>query len=155
MRLWRLVLVMALLLGVWQWSPIKAGVVLGGSMEPTLRSGQVILVDRRHYRAQPVRRGDVVTISYGGEVYVKRVHAVAGDTVWELRAPGTQNTIVRPDLRERVARVTQRLPGFGRLVPLQIPEGMVYVLGDAGNNSYDSRDFGPVFVSDILGLVRL
>lgn len=154
MRLWRLVLVLALLVGIWRWSPIKAGVVIGKSMEPTLRNGQLVLIDRQYYREHPIRRGDIVAIDLGGTVYVKRVYAVPGDTVWELRDPYAPTMIVEPRLLAKMKRVVQHVPSIGHLVPVHISPDTVYVVGDASNVSCDSREFGPVPTSAILGYVR-
>jgi signal peptidase I len=44
----------------------------------------------------------------------------------------------------------QKLPYFPETV---IPNGTCFVLGDNRNNSLDSRFFGPVPLSDVLGRV--
>src|SRR5437899_540912 len=61
--------------------PLRVGVVKGHSMDPTLHSGQVVAVDRSYYRHAPLTVGDVVLFHGEHGVYVKRIHAVAGQTV--------------------------------------------------------------------------
>lgn len=36
---------------------------------------------------------------------------------------------------------------------LKIPEGMIFVLGDEREHSYDSRKFGSIKIEDIIALV--
>ena len=58
------------------------------SMQPTLKKHDRVLVDKRIYSRQPLRRGDVVTFVNPNErhaKYIKRVVALAGDTI-EMRA---------------------------------------------------------------------
>jgi signal peptidase I len=51
--------------------------------------------------------------------------------------------IAEPYLNDRV-----QMGDFG---PLTVPDGFVFVMGDNRNQSEDSRRFGPVPVSDIIG----
>jgi len=78
-KLLALALVAWALLGVQQ----RYCVVLvdGRSMEPTLRDGEVLVVDRLAYRDAGPMRGEMVVARYRGELLVKRVVGLSGDIV--------------------------------------------------------------------------
>jgi signal peptidase I len=59
--------------------------VVGDSMEPTLRAGDVLIVDRAAYRGATPVRDDIVVVRYRGEPMVKRVVGLPGEEV-EVRA---------------------------------------------------------------------
>jgi signal peptidase I len=55
--------------------------VVGESMQPTLKPGQLLLVDKYAYQnAQPCR-GDIVLARYAGELIIKRIVALPGEEV--------------------------------------------------------------------------
>jgi signal peptidase I len=137
--------------------PMRLGVVCGASMSPTLRDGQVFVMRRMGYRTE-LRRGDVVVVDVEGKQHVKRVHAVEGDTVQGLdwvEADGHPDYIASASEIEVLPHLARRTPAIGRFVQIEVPEGHVFVLGDAITQSYDSRHFGPVPVSRVSGrLIR-
>ncbi len=55
--------------------------VKGQSMAPNLASGELLLVSTRAYRTASPARGDVVVARYQGELIVKRVVGLPGETV--------------------------------------------------------------------------
>jgi len=55
--------------------------VKGQSMAPSLASGELLVVSTRAYRKAPPARGDVVVARYHGELIVKRVVGLPGETV--------------------------------------------------------------------------
>jgi len=63
------------------WMPC---LVTGRSMEPTLASGDWVLLDRHAYRHQPPQRGDIVVARVGRERLIKRIVGLPGETV-EIR----------------------------------------------------------------------
>jgi signal peptidase I len=135
-------------------SPLTTTVVLGHSMEPTMRSGGLYVLDRGYYRSHPVSPGDVVVLRHGNENYVKRVYALPGDRVPLVRYVDGSTELLDPDYAARLRRAqTFGLLRDGRLVTLKVPQGHYFVLGDNVLNSVDSRDFGPVPFSAILGRV--
>jgi signal peptidase I len=124
-------------------------VVRDHSMEPTFLPGDHLLVDPGAYRTDPVARGDLVVIAdpaRSDRRLLKRVVGVAGDFV-RVSRQGIQ----------RVARPTDdREPApDGALEELEVPTGHVFVLSDRRQNTRDSRQFGPVPVTMVLGRVWL
>jgi signal peptidase I len=136
--------------------PFSIGVVQGSSMTPTFRPGQLFLLDRSYYRNHPIQRGDVVVVRSNGHTMIKRVFAVAGDSIWLLvQSDGTRidRFIVDTTLLSRMRRATKH-SSIGRLTRLRVPTGTIYLLGDCTEASIDSRSFGVVSVQDIIGRVR-
>lgn len=127
-------------------APVRPGVVLGESMAPSFHSGQVFL---KTSVADPeaLRPGDVVLLAVNGEVFLKRVYALPGETVWtfESASPGRVLRRIVPPVEVAALRaVTARVGGDIQLDRMTVPEQHVFVLGDSPSNSYDSRHFGPV-----------
>jgi signal peptidase I len=63
------------------WSTYKLVVVSGDSMLPTLKSGDLLLVDKRAYEQVEPDRGDIVVARHAGELIVKRVVGLSGEEV--------------------------------------------------------------------------
>jgi signal peptidase I len=149
-----LLVVLGVVLVVWV-IPIRPGVVLGESMSPSFHDGQVFLMSRVGDRTR-LHHGDVVVLNVEGELYLKRIEATGGQTVWGLdstEVEGVPDIIVSPLNVEEMRRLSQERPGVGRVVDLTIPAGYVFVVGDSEPRSYDSRHFGPVPVEAIRGRV--
>lgn len=133
------------------------------SMEPTLSSGDRILVNKVSYRLHDVNRGDLVVFhprpesGVDADDLIKRVIALPGETVT------TDSGRVLIDgglLIEPYLPVPDGTAGF-TTVPwcanqdttagCTVPDDHVFVLGDNRGNSRDSRYFGPVPVDSIVG----
>lgn len=129
-------------------------VVQGKSMLPSLHDGEVLLMDRQHYRFHHVKPDDVVIFRHGRELYIKRVFATAGQTVWVVRTKeGITSLVETTEQRYYTERFLKRRPVMGRLETLRVPPRSVFVVGDNLNYSIDSRDFGPVPNREIVGYV--
>ena len=59
----------------------KLAIVVGESMLPTLRPGDLLIVDRRAYDQSDPGRGDIVVARYGKDWVVKRVVGLPGEEV--------------------------------------------------------------------------
>lgn len=115
-----------------------------GSMTPTLSPGDRIVVDLVSPRARDPRPGDVVVADLDGRAIAKRVAGVAGQRV-AVAADGA----VTADGR-LVAHPADRARPAGEWT---VPDGAVFLLGDALDASVDSRHHGSVPVDDVVGRV--
>jgi signal peptidase I len=140
-----------------------------GSMEPTLQVGDRILVNKLSYHLHGVGRGDIVVFSRppaencgGPEVndLVKRVIGLPGET---LSLSGGHVYVDGKRLDESwlpasAQGVTRPGPG-GTLYSLQhayrIPANDYFVMGDNRTDSCDSRFWGPIAKSLIVGKVEM
>lgn len=128
-------------------------VVTSGSMEPVLQRGDYALVDQRVALRHSWKRGGVVLLDkpdqWDGEdpTFVKRIIGVPGETLSIVRG---QVFINGQLLREPYLKEEQI-----HEVPIQVVlgPGQYFVMGDNRNNSYDSRDGGPIEESDIQGRI--
>lgn len=134
------VLVQTLLVGVY--------VVDGSSMEPTLHAGDRLLVWKA---ARAFARGDLVVFEHPQDderVLVKRVAGLPGERI-EIRA-GRVYVDDRELGEPYLVRDEDRSPSLSR-APEVVPPGCYYALGDNRANSQDSRTFGPLEGSRIVG----
>jgi signal peptidase I len=133
------------------------------SMEPAIVAGDHVLVDRLSPRWDDYARGEVVVFSppapYDGDgvPYIKRVIGLPGDRVQlengrvYLTEPGGGTVRVdEPYLEPDTATLPQ---GRDRSLSWEVAEGEYFVLGDNRHRSIDSRTFGPIDRSRIIGRV--
>jgi signal peptidase I len=127
---------------------IKPFYIPSASMEPTLLVGDRVLVNRFIYRFGSPKIGDVVVFHppiAPQEDYIKRVMATAGQTIGVHNGKLVRDgkPVNEPYLKE---------PLMVRDSPdVKVPVGDVFVMGDNRNDSGDSRVFGPVPISSLLG----
>lgn len=120
----------------------------GSSMEATLHDHERVLVNKFLYRFRMPKPGEVIVFQYPRQPdrdFVKRVVAVAGDTV-EMRAG---KVYVNDQL---FTEAPSALLSDDDSDKKTVPPDSVWVLGDNRNNSEDSRMFGPVPLENIRGL---
>lgn len=135
--------------GIKTWV-VQPFVIPTGSMIPTLGIGDYVVANKFVYRFEEPAPGDIVVFlspSSNSTDYIKRVIAVGGQEV------DVRDGLVYVDgvaLDEPYTHGTRSDPGPLAL-PLTVPEGYVWLMGDNRENSQDSRWFGPQPVSRIVG----
>ena len=144
-----------------QATSFQAFYIPSSSMESTLHVGDRVLVNKWSYRLHPIHRGDIVVFSKPkGELasnindLIKRVIALPGETVTiqndHVYINGHQ--LIEPYLRPQ--DVTTSHPGKYACTPkapCTIPKGEIWVMGDNRVFSEDSRYFGPITESSVVG----
>jgi signal peptidase I len=154
--------------------------VPSGSMEPTLQIGQHVTVDNRAFATAPPKVGEIVdfhppagadpadaacgdhdqgtghrqacdepTTGVSAQLFIKRIMAGPGDTIRILNGQVIRNGVPERDPYAR--RCGGPDCNFPRSIT--IPAGEYFVLGDDRGQSDDSRFWGPIKRSWILGLV--
>ena len=125
-----------------------------GSMEPTLKIGDKVLVDKLSYHFHSVHRGDVIVFkkppsfnSPGVKDLIKRVIGLPGETI---SASGGQVYIDGKLLAQPwLPKLHAYTANFG---PVHIPMGDYFVMGDNRGDSDDSRfQLGPIPRNLIVG----
>jgi len=141
------------------------------SMKPTLNVGDRVLVNKVSYRLHDVNRGDIVVFETppkakdaNGEIkdLVKRVIALPGES-FSTRNGGVLingRPLKEPYLQKGVQTCAPNTApscsnGEGDIPATKIPAGDILVLGDNRPASKDSRFFGPIKESSIVGRVFL
>ena len=136
-----------------QAEPYDTYTMDGLSMEPTIMSGDKLSVEKTE--GTP-KCGDIVVISWGEDnVYIKRVIAVGGQTLW-LDYDGDRIVVDGEELSEPyIKNSTYSGVTENYLVPYNMPEGKVFVMGDNRGESIDSRssEIGLIDEKDIIGRV--
>lgn len=158
------ILVMVAVLAGWlvQSFVVQPFSVPGTVMSPTLHAGDRILVVKPGLLAGPVRSGQIIVFrppgflpctvaagAAGSSDLVLRVVALPGQTIWSVG--GTIFVSGRP-----LSEKGWYNPRFGQLGSTPIPSttlgaSQYYVLGDNRSAACDSRVFGPISKSAIVG----
>ena len=130
------------------------------SMERTLLPEQYVLVDKVTPRWSPYTHGDIVVFDPpeswsggSGVPFIKRVIGLPGDKV-ELRdGKVLVNGIAldEPYIFEDGGEPQPSEPAAGGASEWLVPDGEVFVMGDHRRDSADSRLFGPVPISHVIG----
>lgn len=117
------------------------------SMQPNLKEGDLVLVNRLVYKFTEPKRGEVVVflnpLNPDDVPYIKRVIGLPGDTVRIENG----NVYINGQLLSEPYLTTTTQRG-GEFV---VGEGEVFVMGDNRNNSSDSRVWGNVPLENIIG----
>ena len=144
---------------------VQAFKIPSGSMLETLQIGDHILVNKFIYGVKipftdgrvliPVKdpmRGDIVVFKYPEDPskdYIKRVVAVAGDTVSIV---DKQLYVNDNAVTDQAYAMYSHVPTLAdNMMPVVVPENKLFVMGDNRDNSHDSRFWGFVDLSAVKG----
>jgi signal peptidase I len=127
------------------------------SMVPTLKVGDRILVDKLSYHLHPVHRGDVLVFATPPKEVpilmvkdlVKRVIGLPGETI--SSGPHGEVLVNGKKISQPWLTAPARANPGPPIRTQVIPKGDMFVMGDNRGLSDDSRDYGPVPESLIVG----
>jgi len=142
---------------------LQAFYIPSASMEPTLKEDDRVLVNKLSYRLGDVQRGDIVVFEKpegaGGEIddFIKRVIGLEGETV-----SFSDGSVFIDGIELTEGYINDAPTNSGAVINgcanttavadnCQVPDGMVFVLGDNRVSSQDSRFFGPIDEDAIVG----
>lgn len=120
--------------------------VRGDSMNSTLKSGDIMILDKLSYRFGSIKRFDIVVVKGSKEYMIKRVIGLPGDRVkfkdnkLYINDEYIEEPFLDDDVVSRDYEWTQELK-----------EDEYFVVGDNRKVSKDSRSFGPVSIKEIEG----
>lgn len=131
---------------------IQAFFIPSGSMEPGLRLGDRIIVNKFTYRFHQPDYGDVIVFrcppnaSTDGQVrdYIKRLIGKPGDVIYIDNGNVYRNgeLLSEPYIAE---------PPFSNFGPEKVQPGKLFVMGDNRNDSNDSRFWGELDSGRVVG----
>ena len=127
--------------------------IVGQAMYPTLQNGQVVTFDTRAYLDQAPQRGDIVLFiapDNPSRVVIKRVIAIPGDRLLISNAIVSVNgQVVSEPYLAAGWTVFTSWPPSGQAAT--VPANQYFVMGDNRDHSSDSRSFGYISRTAILG----
>jgi len=131
--------------------------VKGPSMEPNFHEHEYLMVDEISYRFNQPKRGDVIVFRYPKdpqEYYIKRLIGLPGETVsfkdgsvYITDINGTRSQLDEKYLSDSVATIALTEES------VTLASDEYFMMGDNRNGSKDSRSFGAVKRSFIIGRV--
>lgn len=138
---------------------VELGIVDGKSMEPSFRDNELFLVNKAGPIFYPLRRFEVVQFflpTSKNALIIKRVIGFPGETivikhnaVYVQDKEGREVELLEPYL---YPDLIVNVP-YGAANEFLVPSSSYFLLGDNRTSSGDSRDFGPVHRSRIIGKV--
>ena len=141
-------------IGLIRYFLFKPFYVKGASMEPTFYEREYLIIDELSYRFRAPERGEVIVFKYPEnpqEYFLKRIIGLPGETV---KISGGKVTIYNDEHPEGFVLDESYLPDDiateGERT-IKNSDTEYFVMGDNRPNSYDSRRFGSVDKSLIVG----
>ena len=134
-----------LLVSLLLFQPYKLVVVVGRSMLPTLKGGQILLAKKTN----KFERGDIVVIKEEDNIIIKRIKYLPEEYYYSVLDFETAEMIViENDFREMMIGIEKY--GLENIKEYKMAKNSYFVLGDNSAESDDSRRFGPIHKEQIL-----
>ncbi len=128
---------------------IRVSFTVGDSMYPTLKSGQVLIINTKNKSPE---RGDIVVFKTDkySKVLIKRVIGLPGEKILIKNNNIYINNKIIKDY------VDIDMKNYGVLEnEILLKENEYFAMGDNRNNSYDCRDIGPITSNEIIGVKHM
>lgn len=136
---------------------VQPFLVSGASMEPTFHGGDYILINELSYRFREPERGEVVVFRYPGDektFFIKRIVGLPGERVvvtgGKLYIYNDKNKAGK--LIDEDEYLPDDLITIGEK-DVTLGTNEFFVMGDNRDASFDSRQWGPLKRSEVVGSV--
>jgi signal peptidase I len=141
--------------------PTESFTSAANSMAPTITAGQSFTVDLGAYKVALPKRGDIVLFTIPpNEIpilqvthIVKRIVGLPGEAI--SSGPLGEVLINGKAINQPWLTASARSDPGPPIRTQMIPDGHIFVMGDNRGDSDDSRDFGPILISSVIGKVVL
>lgn len=154
LELIKIALLAAVTIALIRYFLFKPFYVIGASMEPNFYDHEYLIIDELTYRFRGPERGEVVIFRYPNdpkEHLIKRVIGLPGERVKIADGKITVYNKAHPEGVElSESYLPQNLQTMGEKISM-LGDNEYLVLGDNRSNSLDSRKFGPINKSIIVG----
>lgn len=146
-----LIIILVVLLRIFIFDPVR---VDGTSMDTTLQSGEIMILNKIYYRKNDIKRFDIVVIDEGDRDIIKRVIGMPGETIAYREGKLYINGEVMEDPYPSTNTNDFSLEKIGHK---RIPADSYFVMGDNRSVSADSRipEIGVINKDKILGRAKL
>ncbi|OHB05204.1 MAG: signal peptidase I [Candidatus Zambryskibacteria bacterium RIFCSPLOWO2_01_FULL_47_14] len=135
---------------------LEGFIVIGDSMEPAIRSGDYVFINKLAFtRREPQREEVIVASSRDGQRIIKRVIGLPGERITIENGRiivRSARTDPGKELEEIYLNQGQTSSTTG-ISLIKLDPGEYFALGDNRNVSIDSRELGPIDKWDIKGKV--
>ncbi len=128
-------------------------IVKGESMSPNFQEGDYLIVDEISYRFSDPDRGDVIVFKYPKDTaqrFIKRVIGLPGETIVIRNGEVSMTNMMGENVILEENYLPENLKTYGD-TNVTLQENEYFVLGDNRTYSYDSRSWGVVKSSYIIG----
>ena len=134
---------------------LQAFKIPAGSMRDTLLEGDRLLADKRKPLLKRLKRGDVIIFQYPASPqrdFVKRLIAFGGESVEIINGDVyvDNKLVTEPRIKNNFYYNHDPHAGVGHVT--QVPDNMLFVLGDNSASSHDSRFWGFVPEENVIGI---
>ena len=126
----------------------------GSSMFPTFVDKELLITNKLVYKIRPPKRGEVVIFKSPANKeidYIKRVIAIPGETVMLKNSTYYVNGEALPETYLVDGVYTSGGSFLKEGEEITLPEGEYFLSGDNRPHSSDSREFGPIPLTDFIG----
>ncbi len=141
-------------IGLIRYFLFKPFYVKGASMEPNFYDHEYLIIDELTYRLRLPERGEVIVFRYPGnpkEYFLKRIIGLPGERVKVAEGRVIIYNQAHPEgIEIQESYLPKDLATVGEKITV-LGDRKYFVLGDNRPNSYDSRRFGPIDQSLIVG----
>jgi len=129
--------------------------VKGASMEPNFYDHEYLIIDELSYRFRQPERGEIIVFRYPrdpSQFFIKRVIGLPGETI---EVNGGHVLLSNTEHPNGLVLDEPYLSGVETLGKdrVTLTDSEYFVMGDNRGESLDSRSFGPIHESDIVGRV--